>query len=98
MHVECMRNCVSCLPCTCRALHELLGIHGLSALYTSYAVQVIDAAVDSSRYFALRIENAQTRQHLFIGIGFSDRETAGQLKLTLSRARQVPGAAAPRSR
>jgi adaptin ear-binding coat-associated protein 1/2 len=47
-------------------------------------VQVIDAAVDSSRYFALRIENPETRSHVFIGVGFSDHEVASQLKLTLS--------------
>jgi hypothetical protein len=47
-------------------------------------VQIIDAAMDSSRYFALRIENPETGSHVFIGIGFAERETAGQFKLTLA--------------
>eukprot|EP00892_Ulva_mutabilis_P003808 jgi/Ulvmu1/179/UM001_0183.1 len=45
---------------------------------------VIDAAADSSRYFALRVENPETGAHHFLGIGFAERESAGQFKLTLS--------------
>ena len=47
-------------------------------------MQIIDAAMDSSRYFALRVENPETGSHVFIGIGFAERETAGQFKLTLA--------------
>lgn len=47
-------------------------------------LQVIDAAADSSRYFALRVENPETGAHHFLGMGFADRESAGQFKLTLS--------------
>jgi Protein of unknown function (DUF1681) len=50
----------------------------------SDVVQIIDAAMDSSRYFALRIENPETGSHVFIGIGFAERETAGHFKLTLA--------------
>lgn len=46
--------------------------------------QVIDAATDSSRYFALRVENPETGAHHFLGIGFAERDTAGQFKLTLA--------------
>lgn len=47
-------------------------------------MQVIDAAMDSSRYFALRVENPETGVHHFLGIGFAERDIAGQFKLTLS--------------
>lgn len=50
----------------------------------SMLLQIIDAAMDSSRYFALRVENPETGSHVFIGIGFAERETAGQFKLTLA--------------
>lgn len=44
---------------------------------------VIEAVVDSSRYFVLRIEQPGTNKHVFLGVGFHDRDEAGQFKTAL---------------
>jgi hypothetical protein len=41
--------------------------------------------MDSSRYFAMRIENPENKhQHVFIGIGFNDRDVGSHFKHTLA--------------
>lgn len=43
----------------------------------------VDRCVDSSRYFVLRIENAQGR-HMFIGLAFNERNDAFDFNTALS--------------
>jgi len=44
---------------------------------------VFDAATDSSRYWAVRIEDAESKKHTFIGLGFGERERASEFKAAL---------------
>lgn len=37
----------------------------------------VERAIDSSRYFCIRIVDGATKKHAFIGLGFSTREPAG---------------------
>lgn len=37
----------------------------------------VEKVIDSSRYFVIRIVDTQTSKHAFIGLGFAERETAG---------------------
>jgi hypothetical protein len=37
----------------------------------------VERAIDSSRYFCVRIVDGATRKHAFIGLGFASREPAG---------------------
>lgn len=47
----------------------------------------IDRCVDSSRYFVLRIENAQGR-HMFIGLAFNERNDAFDFNIALEDSRR----------
>lgn len=44
---------------------------------------VVEAVVDSSRYFALRIEDPVSRRHAFIGVGFRERTEASDFNAAL---------------
>lgn len=37
----------------------------------------VEKVIDSSRYFVIRIVDSQTSKHAFIGLGFAERDTAG---------------------
>jgi len=43
----------------------------------------VNPVVDSSRYFAVRIEDAKTGREAFIGVGFRERNDATNLKFTI---------------
>jgi len=44
----------------------------------------VDAVVDSSRYFVLKLEDSKTKRHAFIGIGFGTREQASDFNAAIS--------------
>ena len=43
----------------------------------------VTAVVDSSRYFALRCEDAKSGRHVYVGVGFRERNNATDFKSTL---------------
>jgi hypothetical protein len=47
----------------------------------------VDRCVDSSRYFVLRVENAEGR-HMFIGMAFNERNDAFDFNTSLEDARR----------
>mmetsp|Transcript_12932 Transcript_12932/g.15679 ORF Transcript_12932/g.15679 Transcript_12932/m.15679 type:complete len:245 (-) Transcript_12932:102-836(-) len=57
----------------------------------------LEGCKDTSRYFALRIEDERSKRHTYIGIGFRDRQSAFDLRAALddqirriSRQHEVP--------
>ena len=43
----------------------------------------VDAVIDSSRYFALRCEDAKSGRHVYVGVGFRERNHATDFKSAL---------------
>lgn len=48
----------------------------------------VDRCVDSSRYFVLRVENAATGNHMFIGLAFNERNDAFDFNTSLADAQR----------
>ncbi|KAL7524244.1 hypothetical protein ACHAWF_000878 [Thalassiosira exigua] len=61
--------------------------HDLSANSGSNAGNGVDRCADSSRYFVLRIQNAQGR-HMFIGLAFNERNDAFDFNTALEDSRR----------
>ena len=49
----------------------------------------MERALDSSRYFVLRIEHPQTKRVAFIGIGFVDRGEAFDFQSTVAELEKI---------
>lgn len=48
----------------------------------------VDRCVDSSRYFVLRVENAKSGRHMYIGMAFNERNDAFDFNTSLEDARR----------
>lgn len=48
----------------------------------------VDRCVDSSRYFVLRVENAQNGRHMYIGMAFNERNDAFDFNTALEDSRR----------
>lgn len=81
-------SCVSCPhPALCISLSSLLSVslalaEGLFASCPIQNAQTVESAIDSSRYFVLRLSDGKGR-HALIGIGFNDRAQAFDFKVAL---------------
>jgi len=53
----------------------------------------VDRCVDSSRYFVLRVENASTGRHMYIGMAFNERNDAFDFNTSLEDSRREKEAA-----
>jgi adaptin ear-binding coat-associated protein 1/2 len=54
----------------------------------------VDRCIDSSRYFVLRVENANTGRHMYIGMAFNERNDAFDFNTSLEDSRREKAAEA----
>jgi hypothetical protein len=61
-----------------------------NAIFAVCPVQdgAVDRCVDSSRYFVLRVENAQNGRHMYIGMAFNERNDAFDFNTSLEDSRR----------
>jgi hypothetical protein len=69
-----------------------------SAASSHHLGAIIEAVVDSSRYFVLRVADEASGRHAFLGLGFRSRDAASDFKMALSDHERAVGRSAEAAR
>ncbi|XP_031549380.1 NECAP-like protein CG9132 [Actinia tenebrosa] len=78
-----MRICSKGKECYIKIEDKVMGELFAKCNVDDYPGIAVEAVLDSSRYFVLKIEDADTGRHAFIGLGFSDRGDAFDFNVAL---------------